>query len=68
MIREVHDRMPVILDDADIETWLSGDVKAASKLMKPFPPEQMHMFPVSTFLNNARNQGERCIELADVAS
>jgi putative SOS response-associated peptidase YedK len=67
LIGRIHDRMPVILDDADVETWLSGDVKVASKLMKPFPSERMMMFPVSTFVNNARNRGEQCIEPADVA-
>jgi putative SOS response-associated peptidase YedK len=59
--------MPVILDDDDLETWMAGDPKRAAKLMKPFPPEKMTMFPVSTFVNYARNQGGQCIDAAEVA-
>jgi putative SOS response-associated peptidase YedK len=33
--------------------------------MKPFPANRMKMYPVSTFVNNARNQGEKCIEPDD---
>jgi len=62
LVSKIHDRMPVILDDADVETWLKGDPKDAAKLMKPFAAKRMTMYPVSTYVNNARNQGEKCIE------
>jgi len=29
-VREVHDRMPVILEDKDFEQWESGDAKDAA--------------------------------------
>jgi len=44
-----------------------GDVKAATKLMQPFPANRMSIVAVSTFVNNARNQGEKCIEAVGVA-
>jgi len=67
LMAKIHDRMPVILDDDDLETWMGGDAKVAAKLMRPFDPERMKVYPVSTFVNNARNQGEKCIEPAEVA-
>jgi SOS response associated peptidase (SRAP) len=57
-----HDRMPVILEDDDVWTWLSGDPKEAAKLMKPFSAKRSVMYPVSTYVNNARNEGVKCIE------
>jgi len=34
-VRAVHDRMGVILDPNDFETWLTGTTEAATALMKP---------------------------------
>src|SRR5215470_18307523 len=34
-VREVHDRMPVILEAKDFEQWESGDAKDAAALMRP---------------------------------
>ena len=34
--------MPVILDDADYDTWLTGTPDEAAGLLKPFPSDQMH--------------------------
>lgn len=36
-VRDIHHRMGVILDPADVQTWLRGDVKAAAPLMRPLP-------------------------------
>lgn len=36
-VRDVHHRMGVLLDLADIETWLDGEDAAARALMRPFP-------------------------------
>jgi putative SOS response-associated peptidase YedK len=30
LMAKIHDRMPVILDDANVGTWLNGDTKDAS--------------------------------------
>ena len=44
LVQQVHpDRMPVILDPADHEQWLDGDVKDAAALIKPFPAEAMRI-------------------------
>lgn len=55
---QVHNRMPVILDPADYSDWLAGEELP----LIPFPPERMTARPVSTHVNNARNEGAECIE------
>jgi putative SOS response-associated peptidase YedK len=34
-LSEIQDRMPVIIGPMDFETWLTGEVDAAAKLMRP---------------------------------
>jgi putative SOS response-associated peptidase YedK len=60
----VHDRMPVILDEHDYDLWLDPDVQDRSRLEPLLVPhvERMAADPVSTHVNNARNEGEKCIE------
>lgn len=64
LVGELHDRMPVILDPDDFDTWLDTtdeDVAAARALCQPCPAELMIHRPVSTFVNNARHEGPACI-------
>ena len=55
---EVHNRMPVILDADDYDAWLSGEEIP----LVPFDSEQMTARPISTTINNVRNQGPQCVE------
>ena len=57
---EIHDRMPVILGRYDFEDWINGD--DPKSLLKSFPADKMKYTEVSTFVSNAKNQGEKCIE------
>lgn len=57
LIATVHDRMPVILHPADYARWLSPDVTDPSELLVPFPSELMRIWPVSTRVNKAGNDG-----------
>lgn len=44
LVKQVHpDRMPVILDADDYESWLTGTVDEAQALLRPFPAERMHI-------------------------
>lgn len=47
-----HDRMPVIVAPSDFDTWLTGEPDAAGELLRPFAPEAMTAYPVSTLVNN----------------
>ena len=65
LMRDIHNRMPVILDPADYGVWLDSslqDAEALNDLLLPFPSERMAARPVSSYVNNVRNQGPGCIE------
>ena len=53
MIARLHDRMPVVLDRADYSTWLEAE--DPRDLLKPAPLDLLQCFPVSTRVNNAKN-------------
>lgn len=71
-MRGVHDRMPVILADDDVETWISGpysnedgsapavtdEVRA---LLRPAPDDALLMTPVSSRVNSVRNDDPACL-------
>ncbi len=54
---EVHDRMPVILTKKDEDIWLDPltPLPVAEQLLKPFDPDRMESFPVSSDVGNPRN-------------
>jgi putative SOS response-associated peptidase YedK len=56
LMRDIHDRMPVILDRKDEKTWLhENDQDVLIQLLKPFPAELMKAHPVSTLVNSPAN-------------
>jgi len=64
MVGELHDRMPVIISPDDYARWLDcsdEDASIAKTLCRPYPAELMMHRPVGTFVNNARNEGPRCV-------
>ena len=60
----LHARMPVILDPADFEYWLSPDLAAndAQALLCSAPDDAVEFHVVSKHVNNARNDDPGCIE------
>ncbi|WP_436796086.1 SOS response-associated peptidase [Actinospongicola halichondriae] len=64
----IHDRMPVILGRDDWSTWLdrdNDDLDALSGLLVPAPDDLLVVTPVSTQVNNVRNNGPELIEEAE---
>ncbi|KAG8537111.1 hypothetical protein GDO81_025058, partial [Engystomops pustulosus] len=59
----IHDRMPAILDgDEEIQKWLDfGEVPAKEALKLIYPIENITYHPVSTIVNNSRNNTPECI-------
>jgi putative SOS response-associated peptidase YedK len=57
----IHNRMPVILSKKDYVEWLNPAAKCPGTMLIPCPAGKLTRFPVSTFVNNARNQGPECI-------
>lgn len=61
----IHDRMPVILEPQDWELWLAPNVQeyeVIQPLLKPFDPNKMDAYEVSTFVNSPANNSKQCIE------
>ena len=55
VLAPIHDRMPVILDSAAYDRWLDPGQAKAEELLRPCPDEWLEAFPVSTQVNNVRN-------------
>jgi putative SOS response-associated peptidase YedK len=58
LVAPVHDRMPVILPQSVFSVWLNPtlqDPDLLQTLLCPFPASQMKSTPVSSIINNARN-------------
>ncbi|MBX3001095.1 MAG: SOS response-associated peptidase [Caldilineaceae bacterium] len=64
LVAPIHNRMPVILQPEDYEEWLARSIQTADllrHLLRPFPAEKMAAFPVSTVVNNPRNEDPACV-------
>lgn len=60
----IHNRMPVLLYENDYAAWLdptNENGESLRYLFEPFSSEYMTVRPVSTFVNNARNEGPECV-------
>ena len=60
LVGPVHDRMPVLIAEDDLEEWLSPEPLAASeldRLIRPAAPGALETFRVSARLNDAREEG-----------
>ena len=64
LMRTIHDRMPVILNWEGVEECLNprSFPDSLRALLVPFAADQMEAYPVSLYVNNAKNQGPKCIE------
>lgn len=65
VLSPLHDRMPVILQEDAFDPWLDlqfKDVTSLKALLKPFPGNEMESVPVSTMVNNARNESPLVLE------
>jgi putative SOS response-associated peptidase YedK len=61
----IHNRMPVIIAPDDFDLWLDPGAQHPGEvqhLLRAYPAEAMSHYPVSTFVNNPRNEDPLCIE------
>jgi putative SOS response-associated peptidase YedK len=60
---ELHERMPVILDEVDYDRWLdpSAEKEDLKSLLAPFPAAEMKAEPVSQRVNSSRNDDAQCV-------
>lgn len=57
--------MPVILSPKQFDLWLdpkSNDTPKLTELMQPYQGKDMLAYPVSTWVNNPKNDTAACIE------
>lgn len=67
-MRELHDRMPVVLDPADHDRWMTTPPEEApslTTLLRPAPDGTLEATPVSRRVNNPRHDDASCLEPAD---
>jgi putative SOS response-associated peptidase YedK len=70
-IRELHDRMPLVLPANEWNTWLDGSAEDAATLLEQDKDVlarrggDLLVVPVSTWVNNVKHDDPRCIEPAD---
>ena len=61
----IHNRMPVILEPAGWERWLDPSIEeggALADLFDPISEDQTIAVPVSSHVNSASHDDERCIQ------
>ncbi len=64
LLEPIHSRMPVIIDSRDFDAWLdtSGNPAIAQALLAPYPVERMSAYPISTRINNIKNDDPACFD------
>ena len=65
LIREIHDRMPVILSDEQFARWLGSEPMTADEardMLRPFPDERLAMWPVDRKVGNVKNDTPDLVE------
>lgn len=63
-LADIHDRMPVILSEADARRWLSNEIAPDSllALLKPAPHGSVRFYPIGTDVNKPVNDFPEIIE------
>lgn len=68
LLKDIHDRMPVVLRPEDYDLWLDPGVTDPARiieLLKPFDARLMRAYPVSTTVNRVENDGPECAQEID---
>ena len=59
----MHDRMPAILEHADLDTWMSGTPEDAWRLIAPYPDAPMREREVTRALNSSTFESDDALTL-----
>ena len=58
----IHNRMPVIIAPADYARWLDVDHPESGELLRPYPPDNMTAYAISTRVNSPKNDDATLID------
>lgn len=64
LMKDIHERMPVILSDDHIKTWLNPkehDLTKLSDILLPYKANFMKSYKVANLVNDARREDPECI-------
>ena len=64
LMAPIHNRMPVILSPDAYAQWIDPAVRTPESLqmfIRPYPSEEMTAYPVSTLVNNPKNDRAECV-------
>ncbi|XP_076125084.1 abasic site processing protein HMCES [Alosa pseudoharengus] len=66
-LQSIHDRMPAVLDgEEEVRRWLDfGEVRSLEALELLRPRDVLTFHPVSSFVNNSRNNSPECLQPVD---
>lgn len=65
LMRDIHDRMPVIIQPEHYQRWLSSDeltAEHAAPMLAPYPESEMEAYPVDRLVNSPANESAQCID------
>lgn len=65
LMKPLHDRMPVILEPQDYDSWLDDAVQEKDDLqplLRPYLGDDLEAVPVNPIVNNVRNDVRECVE------
>lgn len=68
LVRDVHDRMPVILPRETYDLWLDPGFtrrEGILELLRPLPAVAMRKYPVSARVNSVKNEDAECAAPAE---
>ena len=71
LVRQFHDRMPVILHSEEFDLWLDRDVDDVDRLAElfhPYPSDLLVEHPVTMEVNSPRNDDPGCILPMELAA
>ena len=63
-LSELHERMPVILEEEDYDSWLDPkqeDKEELQSLLVPSQTDRLRFFPVRTVVNSPKNEVPECV-------
>jgi len=60
-LERIHERMPLVLDPRNYAAWVDPATANPAELVQPLEAAQFEAYPVSTFVNDPKNDAAECV-------